>query len=314
MSTLANLKVRTKVLCALGLVLFVVLGVSLIAIDRLSAINDRAADIRDNWLPSTGTQGQLQSALQAFRVFEARSISAADDNERQQMTAEVSKRLQAVERLRAAYEPLITLGTDDIKFMQAFDAAWTDHKRIESKYLNDSKANPRDLFTEQNRKNFMDAAAALQNDLDFNIAEGKKAADEGAAIYVTTKLLMLGVMAIAVILSGLLAYVVISTISVPIVLLTKAMNRLAQSDWSTEVPGTDRTDELGEMANAINVLKMNGVKADSLSAEKAAAQAVKGATGGAARYADAGLSKRSQENWSARSPRRRPSCRRPPSP
>ena len=157
--------------------------------------------------------------------------------------------------------------------MHAFDAAWTDHKRVESKYLNDSKANPRDLFTEQNRKNFMDAAAALQNDLDFNVAEGKKAADEGAAIYATTKLLMLGVMAIAVILSGLLAYVVISTISVPIVLLTKAMNRLAQSDWSTEVPGTDRTDELGEMANAINVLKMNGVKADSLSAEKAAAQA-----------------------------------------
>ncbi len=275
MSTLANLKIRTKVLSALGLVLFLVLGVSLTAINRLSAINDEAADIRDNWLPSTGTQGQLLSALEDFRVFEARYVFADGDSERQQMGAEVSKRLQAVERLRAAYEPLITPGTDDVKFMHAFDIAWTDHKQIESRYLGNSKANPRDLFAEQNGKSFQDAAAALQSDLDFNAAEGKKAADRGAAIYATTKMFMLGVIGIAVVVCGLLAYAMISTISVPIALLTQAMTRLARSEWGTEVPGTERTDELGEMANAINVLKTNGVTAEGLVAEKAAEQAAR---------------------------------------
>jgi methyl-accepting chemotaxis protein len=275
MSTLTNLKIRTKILWSFGLMLFLILGVSLAAIDRLSAINDHAADIRDNWLPSTGVQGQLLGALQDLRVFEARFVLADDDRERQQMTAEMNKRLQSVERLRTTYEPLITRGTDDERFMQAFDAAWTEHKQIESKYVGASNLNPRDLFSEANQKIFMAAASALQSDLDFNVAEGKKAADQGAVVYTTTKLFMIGIMAIAVVMCLLLAYAIISNISGPVRLLTSAMIRLADSDWGTEVPGTARLDELGEMANAVNVFKTNGIEATRLVAEQAAERAAK---------------------------------------
>ena len=273
--TLTNLRVSTKILCAFGLMLFLVLGVSMTAINRLSAINDHAADIRDNWLPSTGVQGQLLSALQDLRVFEARYILADDDDERQQMTVETNKRLQAVERLRAAYEPLITRGTDDESFIQAFDAAWTEHKQTESKYLGVSDVNPRNLFSKANQKSFLSALSALQGDLTFNVEEGKKAADQGAVIYATTKLFMLGIMATAVFMCLLLAYVIISNISGPVRLLTHAMIRLSGSDWSIEVPGTARLDELGEMANAVNIFKTNGIKAVRLAAEQEAERAAK---------------------------------------
>ncbi|MDR3474409.1 MAG: methyl-accepting chemotaxis protein [Devosia sp.] len=272
---LTNLRVRTKILGAFSLMLLLIVGVSLTAINRLSAINDHAADIRDNWLPSTGAQGQLQSALQDLRVFEARFILADDDHERQQMISEVNKRLQTVERLRAAYEPLITMGTDDERFMRAFDAAWADHKQVESKYLGDSTANPHDLFREANRKSFLDALAALQSDLDFNVSEGKKAADQGAVIYTTTKLFMLGVMAAASVVCLLLAYAIISNISGPVRLLTKTMIRLADSDWSTDVPGTERMDELGEMAKAVDVFKANGVEAARQTAAQEAERTAK---------------------------------------
>lgn len=201
-------------------------------------------------------------------MYEARYILANDDRERQQATAMLNTRLQTVERLRTAYEPLITRGTDDEKFMHTFDAAWADHKQVKRKYFGDSEANARDLFSEENRKTFLNAVAALQSDLDLNVAEGKKAADQGAAIYATTKLFMLGVMVVAVILCVLLAYAIISNISGPIRLLTKAMTRLASSDWSTEVPGTARKDELGEMAKTVNVFKTNGVEAARLVAEQ----------------------------------------------
>ena len=276
MQTFVNrLSIRFKVTGAFGLVLLLILGIGLTTINRLSAVNDQAADIRDNWLPSTGALGRILSGLRDFRVAEARFIMAYDDHERQQATADLSTRLQAVERFRAVYEKLISAGTDDERFMRAFDAAWTDHKQIEQKYLRDSKTNARDLFSEENRKSYLDAAGALESDLDFNVAEGKKAADQGAAIFATTRLFMLGVMTIAIVICLLLAYAIIRNVSGPIRVLTEAMTRMAAKDWSAEVPGTARKDELGEMANAVNVFKTNGIEAARLAAERAVEVAAK---------------------------------------
>ena len=275
-SMLANLKVRTKIAGGFSLVLLVILGVGLTAIDRLSAINDHAVDVRDNWLPSTGALGVLLDAFEDLRVYEARCMLADNDHERQQSTADVTQRIQTVERRRLAYEPLITRGTDDERFMQAFDAAWTDHKQTVAKYLGGNNANARDLFSETNRKSYLDATSALRSDLDFNVAEGKKSADQGAAIYTATKLFMLGVMAAAVVMCLLLTYVIISNISGPVRLLTTSMLRLADGDWSTQVPGMARMDEFGEMANAVNVFKTNGIEADRVAAEQAVESTAKG--------------------------------------
>ena len=57
--------------------------------------------------------------------------------------------------------------------------------------------------------------------------------------------------------------------------LTAAMTSLAKRDWSTQVPGTQRNDELGEMAHAVDVFKENGVAAELLAAEQAAERAAK---------------------------------------
>ena len=60
-----DLSIRTKVFAAFGLVFLVVLALGSVAINRLSTINDTAAEIRDNWLPSTGLAGEMSSALES---------------------------------------------------------------------------------------------------------------------------------------------------------------------------------------------------------------------------------------------------------
>ena len=270
LSKLTNLRVHTKILCAFGLMLSMMLGVSLAAINRLSAINDHAADVRNNWLPSTGALGQLLTAVLDMRVYEARFAMAKDDAERQQAIIPLNERTHTVERLRAAYEQLISKGTEDEKHMRAFDAAWIVHKQLDSKYVYVGSANALDLFAEANRKSYLDARAALQDDLDFSVAEGKKAADQGYEIYETTKAFLIGMMAVALATCLVLAYAIISNLSGPIRRLTHAMTRLAEGEWSTEVPGIVRKDELGEMANAVNVFKINGVEAKRLAAEQEA--------------------------------------------
>ena len=52
----------------------------------------------------------------------------------------------------------------------------------------------------------------------------------------------------------------------PLMAMTGAMNRLAQGDLDTAVPATDRADEIGEMADAVQVFKDNAIEVRNLEA------------------------------------------------
>jgi methyl-accepting chemotaxis protein len=56
----------------------------------------------------------------------------------------------------------------------------------------------------------------------------------------------------------------------PIVDITASMSRLAGGDAVAEIPASDRDDEIGAMAAAVQVFKDNMIKADRLAAEQAA--------------------------------------------
>jgi len=54
----------------------------------------------------------------------------------------------------------------------------------------------------------------------------------------------------------------------PVKAMTAAMGSLAAGDLSTEIPGRDRKDEIGAMADALGVLKENSLRAQQLSSEQ----------------------------------------------
>jgi len=58
----------------------------------------------------------------------------------------------------------------------------------------------------------------------------------------------------------------------PLGALTVAMDRLATGDTSVPIAATDRHDEIGAMARAVDVFKNNMIKADQLAAEQTAAR------------------------------------------
>ncbi|WP_162915046.1 HAMP domain-containing methyl-accepting chemotaxis protein [Desertibaculum subflavum] len=66
---------------------------------------------------------------------------------------------------------------------------------------------------------------------------------------------------------------VVRTICRPIDMMTEAMLHLADRDWATEVPARDRGDEIGQMAQAVQVFKDNGIEGERLQAEAQAAEA-----------------------------------------
>ncbi len=68
----------------------------------------------------------------------------------------------------------------------------------------------------------------------------------------------------------LVAWLIGGVIARPILAITAIMTKLADRDWTTEVRFQDRTDEIGQMAKAVQVFKNNGVEADRLRDEQEA--------------------------------------------
>ncbi len=68
-------------------------------------------------------------------------------------------------------------------------------------------------------------------------------------------------------LAMILSFVLTRSISQPIVRMTHAMKRLASGDKTVEIPDVTRQDEIGEMAQAVEVFKENALQNERLQAE-----------------------------------------------
>lgn len=69
---------------------------------------------------------------------------------------------------------------------------------------------------------------------------------------------------IGTLLGLIFATLIARSISQPVRQLTQSMTRLANGDLQTMVPGLERKDELGEMAQAVNIFKDNAVRVQAL--------------------------------------------------
>src|SRR5262249_51888172 len=83
-----------------------------------------------------------------------------------------------------------------------------------------------------------------------------------------------------IVIGGLIAgvaWLLTRRVVAPLVALTGTVGALAKGELAVEVPGRDRKDELGEMAQAIGVLRDRALEGGRLSEEAAAAQAARDA-------------------------------------
>jgi len=76
---------------------------------------------------------------------------------------------------------------------------------------------------------------------------------------VTTSLILAGVIIVVAFL--VLGILIMRSLTVPVGLITKVMNRLAEGHKDIDVPATENKDEIGEMARAMNVLKRTASEA-----------------------------------------------------
>ena len=74
---------------------------------------------------------------------------------------------------------------------------------------------------------------------------------------------------------AVLYFVLRRRVAMPLIRMTGIVGRLANQDYSVEVPADSRRDEIGEMNTAIEIFRTNGIERDRLDAERQADQHTK---------------------------------------
>ncbi len=270
---LGNLTIRAKVIGAFLAVLVVTLAVGSFAVTRMGAMNDQAADVRDNWLPSTRVLGSIAALIEEYRQRQGTLLLDPRPDAAAAQAKLIQETFAAIEKARGTYEPMVSPG-EERTLADRITGAWKaygEHSRELIGLLHNGQPEKATaLFTDDLRSLFRSLREAVQADADFNAAHGTEAADAGAAIYAAAQAWTFVALALAAALSIGAGWIIVASVSKPIAAMTAAMQRLAAHDLTTDVAGRDRKDEIGTMATAVQVFKDNMIAAERMAAEQAA--------------------------------------------
>lgn len=116
-------------------------------------------------------------------------------------------------------------------------------------------------------------AAASQQAKDMAVADEKRIQAGTEDQLASARTLVIVLASISLIIGATAAFVIGRGIVGPVSAMTDAMRRLANGDKTVAIPATERHDEIGEMAAAVQVFKDNALEMDRLESERAAAEA-----------------------------------------
>ena len=275
---LNDVSVRTKIIFSFICAIVVVVALGAFAVQRISAINDAAAEIRDNWLPSTGALGAFAAVTERYRIAEANLLLSTTDTARKAALDNLRAANELREKAWRSYEVMVTQG-EERRLGDQFLREWKTYQEAGEKMralvLEGKREEASTLFTTDMRDLFLNGRTTLAKGMEFNTREGRKLADYGAEVYASTRVWIVVAVIFATGSALAMAALIVFGVSRPIAAMTAVMTRLAARDMSVEVVGLGRKDEIGAMAGAVQVFKDSMIEADRLAAEQAAEQAAK---------------------------------------
>ena len=270
MPAIQNLTIRSKVAAAFGLVLAVTLGLGLFAIERLGLVHERAADMRDNWFPAARALGDYAFETMRVRQMEAVVITAPAEiatSELQLMIKITGDAQKAWTRYRRE-----TLSPEAQVQADRIAAGWDSYMALDMtlRGMVAARQDPGaifDFYAGEMRRAYADWRDILVQLIELQAREGERSFRAGEMAYRSARAWIYGAIGLAIVLAAAAGLFMVASISRPIRGLTGLMNRLATGDLTVTVEGTERRDEVGDMAQAVQVFKDGLTERDHLQAE-----------------------------------------------
>jgi methyl-accepting chemotaxis protein len=280
MSLLARFRIITKILAVIMLLTAVAAGTSWLGIRAMASLNAGADNMR----------AAARRALEASRVNQSViALNSAEFRVALDPSPENRSAVHGVidEQTRLLNERLADLGmTRDEQarsLLLAVKDAMADYQRslqntlsladgVKNIQLGEVTVQLRDSAM-KSRVSMEKLQSAVRAVAERLIARVDNFAKDASEEYEATSRMLMIVAAIGIVF-GVLAGYLIGQFGIvkPMVLLKAVMEAFARNDLKADVPGTDRRDELGDMARTVEVFKINGLEVERMRADQQVAE------------------------------------------
>ncbi|MDO1580951.1 methyl-accepting chemotaxis protein [Rhizobium oryzicola] len=248
-------------------------GVAFYAGHSIMTIDDEYSALIDHDSSVALYTARTNRALQASRAAIAELIMARDDKSTELAEKDLkdaresfSKFVDTAIKASGSNPEVVTLKTEGEKLLDSTCSAAIAQGKAARQDAEIAAAQQTYMTT--CRAAFNDVAAKVSKVTNATVEASAKRSDELTATSITTSRLTVGGVilgAIAIIALGF--FLIRAWLVTPIRGLASTMEVLAGGNLSANVDGTDRRDEVGAMAKAVQVFKDNGLKAKALEAE-----------------------------------------------
>jgi methyl-accepting chemotaxis protein len=214
--------------------------------------------------------GDLRNSAQTYRNVLREQLLAETLDEKLAM----EKMLQGVDdssnKIRRAYEPLITSPEERALFNE-WVRLWDEYKagvqqvmELSRKEAGRYPKEAHDLNLKTVNKIGMKADDVLNKAIDLNNNGADRSSAEAAEIYSSSVMILAAILGIAVISGIAIGLYLVRDVCGGIASIVKPMQALGEGDLSADVPHRGETSEMGAMADALQIFK------EALIAKKAA--------------------------------------------
>jgi signal transduction histidine kinase len=235
----------------------------MLSIARLRDFNKASADIADLWLPNTRVLGDLNNYTSDFRAAEGNFLLSSDAGESQAIEHEMVDLDRIITQSQESYEG-IRHDPGELANYRLFREEWNDYRRIVNQMLELMRAGRKPdavaMYMTKSRTAYDMASDELGRLTTQAVDSAREASNRVAESYRQAIWLIGTAMAFAgVLVTAALVYISHS-VSRPLLRLAGYMHRLAANDTDIEIGGTERNDEIGEMARAAVVFRNNAIE------------------------------------------------------
>ncbi|SBW02082.1 Methyl-accepting chemotaxis sensory transducer [uncultured Alphaproteobacteria bacterium] len=271
-----NLRIGGKVLAAFTLICALVALLGGAAVYEIVRIETATRDATDLWAPRLDVMRRMQAQMATQRVAEFSYVFAEMRKEREAADVAVTAARQAVHGTLAEVEQSFASGEGRNGFDQLMlnqDAYQEGMERVFYMMQHGQEEDARTLMNNDMRDLFNVISVSIDKMLEIATAGVAAAGAEAGSVAREARVAVFALLGVVFALSAAAGLMLKRGVGGPILAMTGAMARLAEGDTAVEVPATDRRDEVGAMAGAVQVFKDNAIRADALAAEQTAAHA-----------------------------------------
>src|SRR5471030_2729844 len=253
-----DLKIARKLMLAFSLMLVLISGMGVLAVNRLGVVNDVSNDIATDWLPAIRSLAMIKLDLARVRSFEMQRILALSDQDGAVAEVKASHQIEELLVAQNRYAPQVT-GAEQQRIytqaQQAIQTLLTEHPKIMALMNQGRKDEAIALLYRRSTAAYRLTLELLEKLVAANDRGAAASNADADATYAQAKTLIYGLLLASVALALLLAAWIARIIAQPLRGALEVATRVADGDLSTTIVARS-ADETGELVLAL--AEMNG--------------------------------------------------------